>query len=219
VLGREIAHPFVKAQRQHGQQRFFLGTEGAPLAHQTHEPEAAVAARYRHGKSFRPSMIGTHPQSLAADQRQAPVTPQFRPGEREMTSSQGIDQGITLDQPGIDIEFAERVRPPDGVEDRPLQVREIDFTARKSADLEGRECFTEDNGAGLRVARCEDRGNRVGKRRKGTGLAESPPLPAGHIQHSLYYAVIAGLAGRSGARHLTFTDYRSIRAMAPFLQR
>jgi hypothetical protein len=169
VLGREIAHPFVKAQRQHGQQRFFLGTEGAPLAHQTHEPEAAVAARYRHGKSFRPSMIGTHPQSLTADQRQASVTPQFRPGERETTPSQGIDQGITLDQPGIDIEFAERVRPPDGVEDRPLQVREIDFTARKSADLEGRECFTEDNGAGLRVARCEDRGNRVGKRRKGTG--------------------------------------------------
>jgi hypothetical protein len=132
MFGREIAHASVKAQGQHGQQRLFLGAEGAPLAGEAHEPEAAVAPRYRHRKSFRPSVVGAFLQRLAAEERQAPVTPQFRPGERKMTSPQGIDQRITLDHPRIYIEFAKRLRPVDGVEDRPLQVRQIDFTARKS---------------------------------------------------------------------------------------
>jgi hypothetical protein len=64
-------------------------------------------------------------------------------------------------------------------------VGQIDFTARKSADLEGRERFAKDSGAGLGIGRGEDCGNRVDKRRKSTGILSlfiEPDVPISHIR-------------------------------------
>ena len=90
-----------------------------------------IAARDRHGESLGPSVFRNDLQYFGAGCRQFSTSPQLRPGERPMTLLQSGDHRIAQDHSGAGIKLVPGVRPADGIENSPLQCREINLAACK----------------------------------------------------------------------------------------